>query len=115
MTTVAVVLLLLLGPTTDLVCRAVCGFNVAATSHCHHPDADVKVVTGGAGECHSPILVLDLPPAPTRRSSDLGDTGLALPPASPSVSGRPDSRELDSNASPWRLLDRRPLTTTLRI
>ena len=115
LTTVAVVLGLVLGPSADLLCRVVCVPNAAATPNCHHGDADANVVTAG-GECHSPMLVPgDLPPDATRRGLANGDAGEALVPAGVAASGSPDCRELDSTASPWRQLDRRPLSTTLRI
>jgi len=116
LTAVAVVLALALGPMADLLCRAVCDLHAAGRSGCHHDEKNVKVLAAGAGECHSPLLVRgDLPPGATRRSPAPDDAGQALPPASLSVSGRIAPPELDSTASPWRLLDRRPLTTTLRI
>lgn len=114
LTTVAVMLALVLGGHGDLVCRAVCALNAAATSNCHHQAADAKVVAAG-GECHSTILVpSDLPSAP-RRGVASDDAAEALLPAGVSAPGPLDSRALDTTASPWRQLDRRPRSTILRI
>jgi hypothetical protein len=114
--TVVVVLALALGPTADPLCRAVCDLRAAAaTSGCHH-EVDVKGVAAGADECHSPSLVPGELPAGSagvgRAPDAAGDT---LPSAGLSVFGRTAPPELDSTASPRRLLGRRPLTTTLRI
>lgn len=115
LTTVAVVLALVLGPLADLLCRAVCVPNAAATPNCHRHGADATVAAATA-ECHSTMLApAALPPDATRRGLASGDAGDALFPTGISASRPPDRRALDSTASPWRQLDRRPLSTILRI
>ena len=115
LTTVAVVLALVLGPLADLLCRAVCVPNATATSDCHRHAADATIAAA-SGECHSTMLApAGLPPDATRRALASGDAGDALFPTGIAASRPPDRRVLDSTASPWRQLDRRPLTTTLRI
>lgn len=112
LTTVAVALALVLGSPADLLCRAVCVLNGAATSTCHRHGADATVAAAN-GECHSTILApADLPPDATRRGLASGD---AVFPTGIAASRPPDCRALDSTASPWRQLDRRPLSTILRI
>lgn len=114
LTTVAVGLALVLGPLAELLCRAVCVPNAAATADCHRHRADATVVTA-RGECHSAMLApAGLPPDATRRGVASGDAD-ALLPTGIAASRPPDCRALDSTASPWRQLDRRPLFTILRI
>ena len=115
LTTVAVVLALVLGPLADLLCRAVCVPNASATPNCHRHGADATVVAAG-GECHSPVLApAGLPPDATRRGLASGDADDALLLTGIAASRPPDCRELNSTASPWRQLDRRPRSTILRI
>ena len=115
LTTLAVALVLVLGPLADLLCRAVCVPNAAATSDCHRHGADATIAAA-SGECHSTMLApAGLPPDATRRALASGDAGDALLPTGIAASRPPDCRALDSTASPWRQLDRRPRSTILRI
>lgn len=115
LTTLAVALVLVLGPLADLLCRAVCVPNAAATSDCHRHGADATIAAA-SGECHSTMLApAGLPPDATRRALASGDAGDALLPTGIAPSRPLDGRELDSTASPWRQLDRRPRSTILRI
>jgi hypothetical protein len=115
LTTVAVALVLVLGPLADLLCRAVCVPNAAAAPNCHRHGADATVAAAG-GECHPTMLVpAGLPPDASRRALASGDVGDALCPTGIGASRPPHCRALDSTASPWRQLDRRPLLTILRI
>lgn len=115
LTIVAVGLALVLGHPADLLCRAVCDLNAAAPSNCHRHGADATIAAA-SGECPSTMLApAGLPPDGTRRGLASGDAGDALFPTGIAASRPPDRRALDSTASPWRQLDRRPLSTILRI
>ena len=112
----AIVLTVTAGPSTGLLCVSWCHPQAAAARGCHHEDSGPTVAVAAAAECDDAILGIGAflsESAQRGVSQPDGDRGVPVPRYQ--FSPRTFDRCAGQFATPERMLDQRPRSTTLRI
>ena len=112
----SIVLSLAVGPNVALLCRTWCDGQVAAASECHHEHSSSTSSVASEEHCGTvAVAAIALPREDTRSDVSFRDATQAIPVpryqfAHLKVDARPDQE-------PWRerSLEKRPLSTALRI
>jgi hypothetical protein len=113
---VTVVLALAAGPPAGLLCKSVCDPQVAAATGCHHPEPDTAAAWVGADACDPLAAVVPaLIREDVRRAWSAPYAGHAVLTTTGHSAIRAVSARREGSCQPHRLLERRPLSTHLRI